>query len=118
MKSKQPDTLRVILAMVGGTMDVRSDIPRIERTEMKSDRQYSSGAKEQRPADVALERHYSPQQVADMWGVSANTVRRAFRGEPGVVEFGSDETLRHRRRKIMRIPESALIRVHERRRSS
>jgi hypothetical protein len=67
--------------------------------------------------DVATERHYSPDQVAEMWGVHANTIRRLFRGEPGVLEFGSDETRWSRKRKTMRIPESVLIRVHENKRS-
>ena len=65
------------------------------------------------PTDVALEQHYSPQQVAEMWGVHPNTIRRLFRGQPGVIEFGSEETRYKRRRKTMRIPESIVTRIHE-----
>jgi hypothetical protein len=79
--------------------------------------QHASTVRPSDPAEIALERHYSPQEVAEMWGVSVNTIRRAFRGEPGVIEFGSDETMWGRKRKTMRIPVSALIRVHELRRS-
>lgn len=67
--------------------------------------------------NIALERHYSVQEVADMWNVSANTVRRTFSSEPGVIEFGSDETRWSRKRKIMRIPHSVLVRVHQQQRT-
>ena len=64
--------------------------------------------------EIAMERHSTPQEVAELWGVSCNTARRIFRDEPGVIEFGSDETRWSRKRKVMRIPRSVLIRVHER----
>ena len=68
----------------------------------------------QKNLELATEKHYTPQEIADMWAVSANTVRREFRNEPGVIEFGSDETRWGRKRKLMRVPASVLIRVHER----
>ena len=62
---------------------------------------------------VAEQKHYTPQEIAVLWSVSTNTVRRMFRDEAGVLEFGSDETRWSRKRKVMRIPESVLRRVHE-----
>jgi hypothetical protein len=62
--------------------------------------------------ELAFEKHYTPQELAELWGVSANTVRRMFSGELGVLEFGSDETRWSRKRKVMRIPASVVLRIH------
>lgn len=64
---------------------------------------------------VALERHYTVPEVATLWGVSEKTVRRLFDEEDGVLRWGSDETLRKRGYHNLRIPQSVLIRVHQRR---
>ena len=66
------------------------------------------------PSDESLERHYSPEEVALMWGLSARTVRRMFGNEPGIIEFGNKETMKKRRYMTIRIPESVLARVHRR----
>ncbi len=68
---------------------------------------------------IALERHYSVPEIAEMWGVSQKTARRFFEKEGGVLRWGSQEEILPRRRKRgycnLRIPESVLIRVHQRR---
>lgn len=64
--------------------------------------------------DPALEKHYSVIEVAKLWSLSENTIRRMFTGEPGVVEWGSEESRFKRAYKTMRIPESVLQRVHRR----
>ncbi len=56
----------------------------------------------------ASERHYSVQEVARLWRVSDDTVRRTFSGEPGVLAIGNGK------RALLRIPESVLARVHRR----
>jgi hypothetical protein len=61
---------------------------------------------------IHLQKHFSPEEVAEMWGCSPNTIRRMFAGHPQVLEYGSPETRFKRKRVIMRIPESLLIRVH------
>jgi AraC-like DNA-binding protein len=63
----------------------------------------------------ALERHYTLLQVAELWGWSDETVRRVFRDEPGVLRTALP-SLRTRKRQnfALRIPESVLVRVHER----
>ena len=70
---------------------------------------------------IALERHYSVPEVAEMWAMSQKTVRRLFENEGGVFRWGSEEVLTRNRRKRgycnLRIPESVLIRVHQRRAS-
>lgn len=62
----------------------------------------------------ATEQHYTPQQVATMWGISADTVRRLFEDDPAVLKISMPNLLvRKRRPKIsLRIPASALARVH------
>jgi hypothetical protein len=64
---------------------------------------------------IALEPHYSVPQVAAMWHVSEKTVRRLFEDEAGVLRWGTEETLRKRGYQNLRIPQSILIRVHQRR---
>ena len=74
---------------------------------------YTSGS-EYSPPDPALEKHYSVIEVAKLWSLSENTICRMFTGEPGVVEWGSEESRFKRAYKTMRIPESVLQRVHRR----
>jgi AraC-like DNA-binding protein len=64
---------------------------------------------------VALERHYSVPEIAELWAMSEKSVRRLFAGESGVLEWGTQETARKRGYVNLRIPESVLIRVHQRR---
>ncbi len=65
-------------------------------------------------APPAAERHYSPNELAGLWGVSATTIRRWFDREPGVVRFGSEGLLNKRRKILLRIPASVAQRVHGR----
>ena len=63
--------------------------------------------------ESAFERHYSVDELATVWGVSDDFVRRLFLHEPGVVVF-----FRYRPGKrtyrILRIPQSVAERVHRR----
>ncbi len=65
----------------------------------------------------ALERHYSVNEVASMWHVSDDTVRRLFRDEPGVLKFGGGESRFKRGYEVLRLPESVVLRVHEKMRN-
>ena len=67
-----------------------------------------STAPRQLGSTAAVERHYSVQEIAELWQVSADTVRRRFAGEPGVLAIGRG------RRSLLRVPESVLSRVHNR----
>ena len=60
----------------------------------------------------ALEKHYGVQALAKMWGYSPNTIRRLFRDEPGVLKIGKPETRFKRKRFQLSIPESVIVRVH------
>jgi hypothetical protein len=67
-------------------------------------------------SDVALEKHYTVQDLAELWKVSGDTIRRWFRGEPGVLTLGAPETRFKRAYQSIRIPESVAQRVHRRNR--
>ena len=60
------------------------------------------------------ERHYSPAELAEMWNLSADTVRRMFEGEAGVLVFENPVRSSSRRFRTLRIPESVAQRVYSR----
>ena len=63
---------------------------------------------------VALEKHYSVPELAKIWFLSENTVRRIFLEEPGVLKLAHQETRHKRRYTTLRIPERIAQRVHRR----
>jgi len=77
----------------------------------------SSAAKpalvEQHP-DFA-KRHYSVAEIAFLWNLSSDKVRRLFEAEPGVLVLGGAQSRYGRRRhRTLRIPESVAERVYRR----
>jgi hypothetical protein len=69
-------------------------------------------AKPTKPAD---ERHYSPAELGEAWGLSADTIRLLFEQEPDVLIFGDAKGTRSKRRyRTIKIPESVVIRVKKR----
>ena len=64
--------------------------------------------------ETALERHYTVQEVAEMWQLDEKMIRRLFGDEPGVVSIGSEESRFRRAYRTLRIPQSVLVRVHRR----
>jgi hypothetical protein len=48
-------------------------------------------------SDKAMERHYSVEEIGDLWGLSSRTVRRMFENEPGIIVFGNMGSLKKRR---------------------
>lgn len=70
---------------------------------------------EQQQTAAAQEPHFTPEQVAEFWSLDANSVRRIFREEPGVLKFGNAKsTYKKRAYTTIRIPQSVLDRVHKR----
>ena len=65
-------------------------------------------------AAPAFERHYTPDQLAEMWSLSPDTVRRLFEREPGVFVIEHTKNKALRRYRTLRIPESVALRVHRR----
>jgi hypothetical protein len=72
-------------------------------------------AVENRPSGPAHERHYTVNEIAEMWNLAYNTVKAMFKNEPGVFAIGSEETRYGRPRITLRIPESVLLRVYKKR---
>jgi hypothetical protein len=57
------------------------------------------------------EKHFTPAELAKIWGVSTVTIRRIFEREVGVLKLGRTHG-RKRRYLTLRIPESVAVRVH------
>jgi hypothetical protein len=60
------------------------------------------------------QRHYAVEQVADMWNISRDTIRRLFAAEPGVLKIVRPGNRYKRTYSTLRIPESVLNRVYRR----
>jgi hypothetical protein len=67
---------------------------------------------------LAGQKHYTPGELAELWGLSPQTIRELFAEEPGVIRVGEPSRREGRTLKrgyfTLRIPESAAIRVHMR----
>jgi hypothetical protein len=67
----------------------------------------------QSAADSRLfERHFSPAELAELWSLSEDTIRRMFENESGVLIFENSSRNPARRRRTLRIPQSVAERVH------
>ena len=65
------------------------------------------------PQQTAFERHYAVEELAELWKMSDDFIRRLFLKEPGVVVFWHQRPGR-RVYRTLRIPESVAERVHRR----
>jgi hypothetical protein len=65
-------------------------------------------------SNLMKDKHYSPDELAELWGVSAETIRSIFRDEPGVLKIGKTGAKYQRGYVTLRIPESVAERVHTR----
>ncbi len=66
---------------------------------------------------IATDQHYTPAELGKVWHCSANTIRRLFEDEAGVLMFTAaapSRSPRRRRMVQMRIPARIAIRVHAR----
>jgi len=67
---------------------------------------------------LAGERHFTPKEIAKLWGLSETKIRRLFEFEPGVLRLGEPSRRVGRKLKrsyyTMRIPETVALRVHRR----
>jgi hypothetical protein len=62
---------------------------------------------------VAFEKHFTVDEVSELWGVSRATVVKMFTGIDGVLTFGREESRFKRQYISMRIPESLVKAVHQ-----
>jgi hypothetical protein len=67
------------------------------------------------PAPEFCARHYSPAELAQLWSLSVDFIRKIFEEESGVLVLGNPETRRGKRSyTTLRIPEHVVERVHRR----
>ncbi len=66
------------------------------------------------PSARFRERHYSAAEVAELWNLSPDAVRKIFEREPGVLVLGNDRSRSKRGYHTLRIPQSVMERVHRR----
>jgi len=59
--------------------------------------------------------HYTATEIAGLWKLSEETIRKLFENEPGVLVIGNERPRFGRRRYItLRIPQFVVERVHRR----
>ena len=63
--------------------------------------------------ETTFQRHFSVDDLAELWGMSHDFLQRLFLHEPGVVIFFRQRPGR-RVYRTLRIPESVALRVHRR----
>ena len=61
------------------------------------------------------DKHFTPKELAEQWGLDQSTVRRMFRDEEGVLRIPHLRRSGKRDYVSLRIPASVAARVHERR---
>jgi hypothetical protein len=61
---------------------------------------------------IAVEKHFSPEEIAKLWSLSSKTVRRMFEDMPGVLKLANPRLVQ-RSRATLRIPHSLLQSAHE-----
>lgn len=58
---------------------------------------------------------FSPAELATLWNLSEQSIRRLFQDEPGVFKLGTSNPRRKRGYITLRIPESVALRVFQER---
>jgi hypothetical protein len=61
-----------------------------------------------------VEKHYRVKELANLWGVSRQTIQRIFVDERGVMAIGKQRTMHRRPHLTLLIPESVVVRVKSR----
>jgi hypothetical protein len=61
---------------------------------------------------IEFDKHYSVQQIAEIWGWGVDKVRQIFENEPDVLREGKGDRRSCRRYITLRIPERVVRRVH------
>ena len=77
---------------------------------------HSNGCALQEPAQAPFqERHFAVAEIAELWNLSSDVVRKVFEREPGVLVVPPRTAPRGKRRyTTLRIPQSVVERVHRR----
>lgn len=83
----------------------------MQRTKEESNTLNSNGLSADRTETAFGQHHYTVEQVAEMWNISRDTIRRLFLGEEGVLKIVRPGSRYKRSYITLRIPESVLNRV-------
>jgi hypothetical protein len=78
----------------------------------ESEKLKSTGERKMQGNHLA-EKHFSVAELSERWNLSADSVRRLFEDEPGVVVFKKSQPYK-RVYRTLRIPESVAMRVYRR----
>jgi predicted site-specific integrase-resolvase len=70
----------------------------------------SSRPREVQP--IPIDQHFSPQFLAELWGISASTATRWFQDRPGVLKVSKPSRNGGRARVELRIPYSLAMQVY------
>ena len=65
-------------------------------------------------APTTFEPHYTAKELAELWNLSADVVRRLFEREAGVLVLANGSPRGKRRYTTLRIPAAVAQRVHQR----
>jgi len=60
----------------------------------------------------ALEKHFTVSQIATLWQLSKDSIRRIFKDRPDVLKMSAPETRFKRGYCVLRVPESVVQKVH------
>jgi len=60
---------------------------------------------------LLFEKHFTPQQIAALWGRSDEFIRKLFQDEPGVQNVDRPERMHKRGYATIRIPQTVMVRV-------
>jgi hypothetical protein len=67
------------------------------------------------PTLPCADRHFSVGEIAALWVLSDDLVRKIFEHEPGVISIGVPRSTGRKRRYVtLRVPQAVLERVHRR----
>lgn len=71
-----------------------------------------ASAAQREPLPIPIDPHFSPQFLAELWGMSASTVVRWFQDLEGVLKLSTPSKNGRRTRVELRIPFSLAMRVY------
>jgi hypothetical protein len=86
-------------------------LSRINKHEWDKLMSHAAPVRSRKSAPEGLEPHYTPEELGAAWHLSANTIRRMFENEPGVVRIVRPERMHKRRHVTVRIPKLVADRV-------
>ncbi len=65
-------------------------------------------------SETPIEKHHTIEEIAEIWNLSKDTIRRIFLNEDGVLKIVRPGTRYKRAHVTLRIPDSIMRRVHRR----